>query len=447
MLWYYMMGRPVAAWILKGYAHFIHFPQNGGVARLFVLGSIVIMAFLLWFYMIANRIAPFKSLLLVSILLTVPSVAIYAFWLTASFIVVGCIFSIISGLIAYYLLENQLPITKRIVFIIFSIFFFILSEMTYQPAGMIYWGLLAISLWHWILDEDPSWLKKIVLMTFLGMSGMASYLIWYLPGYYQKLKLADQSRAVHSLSSSLEKLHDFFVSVIPTVHEFWFQNPFLWFYLLIILIILSGVILAPVSKWKRVFLLVTYPLLLVISFSPVLISNFPETFFRTMFPIWLVLLAYLSGATAVIQKTWFPKIHLELIFFLPILMIGAFFQYRFVSDRLVAPSAFEMKYVEAKLERFLIAHPGISVINVCPLQYKLIGPITSDEVGSPTYDSGADLQTLMSRIQARLHPRQNIFFVPVKTCSQNPSSSKSGAELDLSGMIDSGFWPAMVKIQ
>lgn len=447
MLWYYMMGRPIAAWVLTGYAHFIYFPNNGGGARFFVLGTIVIMAFLLWFYMISNRIPPFKSLILVSILLTVPSVAIYAFWLTASFIVIGCIFSILSGLIAYYILENKLSLTKNIIFIIFSISFFVLAEMTYQPAGMVYWGLLAISLWHWILDEDPSWLKKIVFMTFLGISGMATYLLWYLPGYYQKLKLADQSRAIHSLNSSLEKLHNFFISVIPTVHEFWFQNPFSLFYLFIILIILSGIISAPISNGKKFFLLATYVLLLGVSFSPVLISNFPETFFRTMFPVWVVVTAYLSGATAVIQKSWFPKIHLELVFFLPILMIGIFFQYRFVNDRLVAPSVFEIKYIKVNLERFLITHPNIKVVNICPLHYKLIGSINSDEVGSPTYDSGADLQTLMSRVYARLHLHRNVYFVPLKTCSQDTNSLKLNLALDLSGMLDYGFWPAMVNTE
>lgn len=440
--WYSDMGRPLGGWILCGYSKFVHSSEEGSLVRFFILVSIAVMAYLLFVYLVKNNIAPLKALLLSALTLTVPAVAICAFWITASFIVVGAIFSIISGLIAYHVLENRIHGLNKIFFLMLSVVFFGAATLTYQPSAMVYWGLLAFSLWHWLTDDDLLWAQKTIQMGSLGIISMALYGLWYIPTSYQNLKVADPSRSMHPLNSTLGRINDFFHTSMPIIHRFWFANPITWFPWFLIGVIIVGITVSRLSIGKKISLLLLYPILCGIAFSPVLVSNFPVTFLRTMFPVWIVVIAYMSGAVASIAHASTQKLQSEMFLIVSFLIGGTILQFHFVRDTLVKPAVFELTYAKNRLN-LIKKNPDIKTILLCPLHYQVISPILSDEYGSPTSAFIQDVPSFVGETLKSVHFTHAISLVMENKCSH--ASEVTATTLDLTGMLQSKLWPAMLE--
>lgn len=441
--WYEELGRPIAGWILCGYGKFIQSPENGSFVRGLVLISIVCMSYLLYVYMVRNNINPFKALLLAILTITVPAVAIFAFWITASFMVIGAIFAVVSGLLVYHVLEEEIHGRKKFFLLILSGAFFIVATLIYQPSAMVYWGLLSFSLWHWISDDDSLWIRKTIEMASVGIICMGLYVLGYIPTLYQRLKTVDQSRSIHPLSATLGRIQDFFYSTMHTVHGLWFSNPFSLFPWIFFGIIVVGIAVSNLSLQKKVVLFLSYPILCVLAFSPVLVSNFPNTFFRTMFPVWIVAIAYLSGSLAKISYFLKQRFFIEEVFLVILLIAGMILQFNFVHNRLVRPSVYELAFIKNKVKQTLKHDPNIKTLVLCPLHYQFIAEVNSDEFGIPTSSINSDSLFILKGL-TRKNPFKGISLIWQDKCQDG--SNGAIVSLDLTNMLDSKLWPAMQPI-
>lgn len=441
------VGRPLNQWELCGYGLFIHRPEDGRIARFLILINVSIMAWLFFVYMTKSGLSSRYSTIISCLILTLPSVAIYTFWTQSANMSLGIILASLAAVIVFNIIEFKFIGKKRLLLGLIASLLLLSSMMSYQPSGMVYWGFLSLSIWYWGKMNDREWVKNIIAMSVFGFFIMATYGLAFMLTSYKTLKYTDHSRSLHSLANISQRFHEFYFTLMPNIYKIWLGNPFSWFPEIIMGVIVIGIILSSLTLLKKILIFLMHPILCAISFSPVLFSNFPETFLRTMFPVWVVVIAYLSFALSEIS-IYFKKIviipeYIYLIF----LGLGFVFQYQFLNNILVKPSSYEFSFIKEKLNILLDSNKKLPPLVLCPLEYKSHDLPQTDEYGVPTWNFPQDREHIIIDILRQdfhYDKKQTIETRTIESCHNLNKTNNS--RFEISDILKSGLWPKMTPI-
>jgi len=451
--WSRLTGRAIGQYVLCGLFHAFPASDQASIARMIVVGAIMLFAFLQWVYFEILGRSWGAALLLALGTSILPGVLVLSYWITAGSLIFAYLASVAAALLtdAALRLKNNFPGMAAL--IAGACGMQVVALLIHQTAAMYFWTLTAAMLATRLTRGLRTAVHALAGYVFVGAVTMAGYFIWfkYISGFAAQLASEDPLRG--TMFSGLAITANWFLhAILPRASVLWFFDLPRGFGFAILAFFLCSLILTAAhlafAAWRRgdragSFLYLLYPFVIVtlglLAFSPMLVSSFHYEVFRCLIP--LSALIFLTGEVhfgRILRVDQWPA-SIRIGAAAGITLVLSCLAIHSLLGRMVLPAAAEYAFFRSSLlDATRSAHAADRVHVIVPIRLRELG---TDEFDNVTAERVQDIvpmiQVISRELELPVGPITHSFY-------GQPFDHGVTLILDLAELSKSGLWKSLL---